>query len=114
VIEEVPVAYRDRPPGSESKLSTYRDGFLVLRTILWIFKDNKPLLFFLLLSTVLGLAGLALMAFSDARAVGLGGLFLLSALIFLVCGFVLDTMVKLQRESFEVGVIRSAQPPESP
>ena len=46
VIDEMPIAYRARPLGSFSKLSTLRDGSLVIRTIFMICKDYKPLLFF--------------------------------------------------------------------
>lgn len=46
IIREVPVEYRDRPEGSESKLSTFRDGFKVLFRILSLFRSYKPLTFF--------------------------------------------------------------------
>lgn len=46
VIREVPVEYRERPEGSESKLSTFRDGFRVIRRILALFRSYKPLTFF--------------------------------------------------------------------
>ncbi len=46
VIHEIPVAYRERPEGSESKLSTFRDGFRVLFRILSLFRSYKPLTFF--------------------------------------------------------------------
>jgi len=46
VIREEEVAYRERPEGSESKLRTVSDGILVLKTILIIFRDYKPLVFF--------------------------------------------------------------------
>ena len=46
VIREIPVAYRERPEGSESKLSTFRDGFRVLFRILSLFRSYKPLTFF--------------------------------------------------------------------
>ena len=43
---EVPVNYRDRPEGSESKLNTYSDGIKVLKTIARLFKEYKPTAFF--------------------------------------------------------------------
>ena len=46
VIREVPVPYRQRPPGSVSKLRTFRDGFRVLWTIFNIARSVKPLTFF--------------------------------------------------------------------
>ena len=59
-IAEVPIDYRDRPEGSESKLSTFSDGFKVLMMIMSLFKDYKPLALFswvALLFVVLGLVG---------------------------------------------------------
>lgn len=52
-IKEVPIAYQDRPQGSESKLNTYSDGLKVLKTIVNLFKDTKPLAFFSILSLIL-------------------------------------------------------------
>ncbi len=46
VICEVPVPYRERPAGSESKLSTVRDGTKVIFRILSLFRSYKPLTFF--------------------------------------------------------------------
>lgn len=46
VVREVPVPYRERPPGSESKLNTFQDGLRVLFRILSVFRSYKPLTFF--------------------------------------------------------------------
>lgn len=43
---EVPTDYDSRPDGSESKLSTYRDGFRILWMIMILFKEHKPFIFF--------------------------------------------------------------------
>lgn len=45
-IENVIIEYRDRPEGSESKLNTYSDGMKVIRTIIRLFRNYKPLTFF--------------------------------------------------------------------
>jgi glycosyltransferase involved in cell wall biosynthesis len=45
-IKEVPVSYRARPAGSHSKLNTYRDGFFIMKFILMVVKDYRPLPFF--------------------------------------------------------------------
>lgn len=50
IIKEVDINYKERPEGSFSKLSTFSDGFRVLKTIFLIFKDYKPLLFFSILA----------------------------------------------------------------
>lgn len=52
-IKNVIVDYRDRPEGSESKLSTISDGIRVLRTIVKLFKNYRPLAFFGLIALVL-------------------------------------------------------------
>ena len=43
---EHPIPFTDRPEGSFSKLNTYRDGFRIIKTIFWVFKDYHPLRFF--------------------------------------------------------------------
>ena len=45
-LKEIPIVYRDRPEGSESKLSTFKDGFRVLKMLATLFKDYKPMMFF--------------------------------------------------------------------
>lgn len=49
-IAEVPTHYAERPTGSESKLSTYRDGLRILRRNLHLFRDARPLLAFSVLA----------------------------------------------------------------
>ncbi|MQR02581.1 glycosyltransferase family 2 protein [Glaciimonas soli] len=58
-IVEVPVAYKDRPSGSVSKLNTFSDGTRVLFAIAQIFRYYRPLAFFSVLSLLLLLSGLA-------------------------------------------------------
>ena len=45
-IMEVPIEYRDRDADNPSKLSTYSDGYKVLRTIFRLLRDDKPAVFF--------------------------------------------------------------------
>ena len=52
-VDNVVVNYRDRPEGSESKLNTYTDGLKVLRTIMRMFRQYKPLAFFTALALIL-------------------------------------------------------------
>lgn len=49
-VDNVIVNYRDRPEGSVSKLNTYSDGLRVLNTILKMFRQYKPLIFFTVLA----------------------------------------------------------------
>ena len=52
-IKNVVVDYRDRVEGSVSKLNTFSDGFKVIKTIIRLFKDYKPLRFFTTIALVL-------------------------------------------------------------
>ena len=61
-LVEVPIAYRDRPEGSVSKLNTVSDGIRVLKTIFNLFRFYRPELFFGLIGTVLLLAAAILFA----------------------------------------------------
>lgn len=61
-VAEVPSSYRARPDGSESKLSTYSDGWRILRRNLRLFRDARPALAFLLLSLPWFVVALTLMA----------------------------------------------------
>lgn len=114
-LVEVPVTYQDRPEGSESKLSTFSDGFKVLRTIFNLFKDYKPLLFFSLISVFFFLLGLivGLPVISEFTRTGLiakfpsailaTGLMIFAALSF-VAGIILDTVVRQNRMQYELKV----------
>lgn len=56
-IVEIPINYRSRISGSESKLSTWSDGFLIFYTIITLFRDYNPMNFFVILSLVFFVAG---------------------------------------------------------
>lgn len=45
-IQSIPIDYRDRPEGSESKLNTLSDGIKVVAMVGTLFKDYRPLRFF--------------------------------------------------------------------
>ncbi|HTA64068.1 MAG TPA: glycosyltransferase [Xanthomonadaceae bacterium] len=57
-LREVPVPYGSRQEGSHSKLHTFRDGYRVLRTILFLYKDYRPLQFFGLVALAFVVAGI--------------------------------------------------------
>lgn len=59
VIKEIEIYYRERPAGSFSKLRTFSDGILVIKTVFMIFKDYQPLAFFGLVSFALFVVSLA-------------------------------------------------------
>ena len=114
-IAEVPIDYRDRPEGSESKLDTFSDGCKVLLMTLSLFKDYRPLALFswvALLFCVLGLvAGVPVVW--EFAATGLvpklPSALLAVALVFIgilsfTCGLILDTVVKGTRKQYELQV----------
>ncbi len=117
LIKEIPIEYRDRPDGSISKLNTYSDGVKVLKTILWVFKDYRPLAFFAILSLILFIPGLVLglvvlLEFIDTSfvskvpsAILSVGLVVVSTLSLFV-GFILDTVVKQHRENYLLNLTR--------
>lgn len=109
----VPVGYRDRPKGSESKLNTFQDGFKVLATIGKLYKDYRPLPFFGLIAALLSLLGLGLFVsvFAEFTLTGLvprfptlivSGFIMMGALLSLMCGLILDTSGKNARKNFEL------------
>ena len=117
-IVQVPIVYQDRPEGSESKLNTFSDGFKVLRMIASLFKDYKPFPFFgvlCLLSLVVALClGVPVVGeFMATRAVArfptaiLAVAFAGLAALFLVCGILLDTIVKANRRQWEIDCYRA-------
>lgn len=57
-IVDVPTEYRHRPKGSVSKLSTWGDGFLILYTIITLFRDYNPMMFFLALASCFFIIGM--------------------------------------------------------
>ncbi|MGK7861779.1 glycosyltransferase family 2 protein [Falsiroseomonas sp. E2-1-a4] len=104
-VGEVPSSYRARPPGSTSKLNTWRDGFRILNAILLLVRRERPLPFFALIALVLAGTGLGLAApvlhtfFASGlvprlpTAVLSMGLMLL-AFLSLACGLILDTVTR--------------------
>ena len=52
-IVEIPIEYKDRIEGSESKLNTYQDGFKVIRMIFSLIRNQRPLFFFSIATLIL-------------------------------------------------------------
>ena len=112
-LVNVPVDYRDRPAGSQSKLNTYSDGARVLMTIFRLVKDYKPLAFFSVVSLVLivAAAGLFVPVFFEYLDTGLverfptlivAGFLAVGGLLTFCCGLILDTVIKKERQNFEL------------
>ncbi|XLQ20401.1 MAG: glycosyltransferase [Candidatus Moraniibacteriota bacterium] len=53
IVREIPISLVPRSDGSDSKLNTVKDGTIVLYTVLSLFRDYKPLHFFLILAFIL-------------------------------------------------------------
>lgn len=113
LIQSMPVQYRDRPAGSESKLNTYSDGIKVLLTIFNLFRDYQPLKFFGIVALLLAIISLVLFVpvFIEFLKTGLVPRFptlivsvvtMLAAFLSLVCGLILDTNANNCRKNFEV------------
>ncbi len=119
-LENVVVDYRDRPAGSVSKLSTYSDGFKVIRMIIRLFKNYKPMAFY-------GLIALVLFAFAIGFFIPVFNAFLhtglvlkfptlfvccftaLAGIISLFSGLILSNMNEKNRRDFERILIETDQ-----
>ncbi|MEO7774836.1 MAG: glycosyltransferase family 2 protein [Steroidobacteraceae bacterium] len=108
-LAEVPTVYKERAEGTESKLSTYRDGWRILRTIAYLVREEKPFAFFSWVATVL--LALALLLgipvvleyLSTGLVPRLPSALLATALVLLgflsfTCGLILDSVSKSRTE----------------
>lgn len=108
-VAEVETPYFARPEGSASKLSTYGDGWRILRTILTLYRIERPLLFFGGIGALLALVAIMLgipLAVTYWRtglvprfptAIAATGLVIVAALN-VFAGLILDTVVRGRRE----------------
>ena len=120
-IAEIVTPYGSRPEGSESKLSTYRDGCRILLTIIALFKKERPLTFFTILFCLLatlsiGLATPVLFTYAQTglvprfpTAILATGIMLLACLS-LTCGLILDTVTHGRRELKRLRYLAIAAP----
>ena len=113
LLEEIPVAYRDRPEGSESKLSTVSDGAKVLKTIATLFREYKPFTFFSVISGFLATLALVLFIpilieflntgvvprFPTLIVAGVVGLW---SMLMWICGIILQVIVQKHRQLYEL------------
>ncbi len=100
-IEHVVIEYRDRPEGSESKLNTYADGIKVLNTIIRLFRNYKPFIFYGILAFFLTLLSAAFFIPIFMEYLYTGEVSKIPTLI--VCGFVLLAAI----QSFFSGMMLS-------
>lgn len=118
LLKEIPVEYRDRPQGSVSKLDTFSDGYKVLKTITRLFKEYKPLIFFGIISLLLFSISMVFMIpvfveYFQTRLVPrfptliFSGFLLMISIMMLVCGIILEVLVKKHRQLFELFLLNT-------
>lgn len=119
-ISEIEIEYRDRPEGSESKLNTVGDGIKVLKTIVKMFKDYRPLFFFSIIAGIMFIISMiigvpVIVEYFRARyitkvpsAILASSSMILTAIIFL-CGMILDTVVKINKENYQLNLLKYKQ-----
>ncbi len=116
-IANVPITYRDRPEGSSSKLSTFRDGFKVLVKLFDLWKDYRPLLFFAVFSLVFLVLGLLVgipvigefiktAYVSKVPSAILASSLCVLSFLSLMLGLILDHERNVERREHELDVLR--------
>ena len=111
-VVNVPITYRDRPEGSESKLNTFSDGFKVLLTLFNLFKDNRPFLFFGCLSLIIFVVGLIVgipvidefiktAYITKVPSAVLAAALMINSFLMLSVGIILDAIKNQKRYLFE-------------
>ncbi len=117
-LKEIPVEYRNRPSGSYSKLNTVKDGFKVIKTILQLFRDYKPFVFFSILSVVLMILSIVMLIpiFMEYWYTGLVPRFptlivccfvMLLAMLLFIGGIILEVIAKNNRQLYELLTVRN-------
>ena len=122
---EIPTPYYERPSGSKSKLSTFRDGWRIIATIVKLVKGERPLAFFGWIGVLLAAVSIFIaiplwITFMETglvprlpTAVLATGLMLLAFLGF-VCGLVLDIVTKGRQEMKRLAYLRFPASPAAP
>jgi glycosyltransferase involved in cell wall biosynthesis len=109
-VGEFECLYKPRPEGSSSKLNTFKDGIKILKLILILIKDEKPLLFFSILSIFFIILSLSvgIPIIKDFYITGLverlpsailAGLLSVISFLCFFCGLILDVMKKIRFEN---------------
>lgn len=109
-IGEVQTSYGERPEGSVSKLSTYKDGIKILRTIIQLYAYERPLFFYSIIAAIFAIVSLVVGApvISDYVSTGLVPRFpsaiaaasiMIMAMLSLVCGVISHLITVSRRET---------------
>lgn len=122
-VENVIIEYRDRPEGSDSKLNTYSDGFKVLKTIMRLYRNYRPMRFFGSVSAVLLLLAVVFFVpvFHTYLVTGtvpnfptliVCGFVVLAAVQSFFAGLILQNGVQKNRQDFEMELQRISNSPK--
>ncbi len=118
---EIDTPYKERPPGSVSKLRTFRDGWRILVTILNLLRNERPLMFFSWIAVLLWLFSAVLaiplvFEFLDTHtvprfptAILCTGIFLIGV-IALATGLILDLVAHVRRETKRLAYLDQPAP----
>ena len=118
---ELPTPYKERPPGSVSKLSTYRDGLRILFMIGKLVKEERPMQASGLGAVLLALASLllaspVLLTYLETGLVPrlptavLAAALMTLAFLSLTCGLILDSVTRVRREAKRLAYLAVAAP----
>src|SRR5262249_50812327 len=120
-IAELDTSYKERPPGSTSKLRTFRDGWRILMTITNLMRNERPLMFFTLIGLAIALVAVVLgvpvvLDYLDTGQVrrfptailcsGLGVI----AVVCVATGLILDLVAHVRREAKRLVYLQHAAP----
>jgi hypothetical protein len=120
-VDEVETAYGARPEGSQSKLSTYGDGWRIMRTIATLYRVERPALFYGVIGFALLLAAVVLAAPlvqtylqtglvpRVPTAILVTGMTIIAVLCFFA-GLILDTVTRGRRETRRLYYLSLAAP----
>lgn len=115
-VENTEVGYRDRPAGSDSKLSTYIDGIRVLRTIWRLFRIYRPMVFYSIISLILLVLAAVFFVPVVYEYVVTGqvarfptlitcGFVVIAAIQSFFSGMILETIEQKNKQNFELALI---------
>jgi len=118
---EVSVGFKDRPPGSESKLRTYHDGLRILRLVVSLVQHERPLQFYSLIAAFFALVGLglAIPVFVGFATTGLvrtptavlSSSLMIVAMLSLVVALVLNSVMRSRQEAARLAYLQYPPPP---
>ncbi|MFJ8732977.1 glycosyltransferase [Streptomyces bauhiniae] len=122
---EMEVDFKDRPPGSSSKLRTYRDGWRILKLILGLSRRQRPSLFHSVLASALAVVSviLGIPVIVDFARTGtvprfptaiLASAIMIIAVLVLMVGYILESFMYMRQEQARLAHLRYPAPTRSP